>query len=474
VEELNQELSRVYALHRAGRSAEAFDVARRVAAQAGELGYVPLQATANLWLAETLMATGGHGEAVEAARRAFDLALAGSDDRSALHATTLLAFSGAHDTSRKDESLRWVRTGQSLLERLKDEPELAAKLANAEGNIYLTAGDAEKAIPAFEYSVEAFTRMHPDHPNIGSNVAMLGIAHMQRGQFDEAESRLRDALSRAQRTLGAEHPEVASTLINLSLVMSSKGDYGEAEALLRRALDLQQRIHGDSHPFMVYSRMNLAIVLHQRGKFTDAESEFKEAERIAELHYGRKHPLTAQALANHADLLARLGRGVEALEKATRAHDIVRSALGAENPAMVMAHGVLALAHRVKGDGASSLAHARKAITLSEKAFGPKHPQTLIIRQQLGETLLSAGQLEAAHRTLRQAEEVLMTEVADPRRLADVRFAMARALEKTDRTTAVELARKALSGFPADGNPRAREEIRAWIQRVSGEEAAPL
>ena len=460
---LYDELARAHALHVAGRSGEALAIAASVRPRAVAIGYAPLEAVAALWMAETLTATGRQPEAMAAARDAFDRALAGSDERVAVQAAGILAFAGAFDPSQKQEALRWVQTGRSLLQHLPGEDELVAKIANAEGNIYLTAGEPAASRAALERAIAAFARLDPDHPNIGSSLAMLGVADLDSGALDSAEQRLTEALGRIERTLGAEHPEVASSLVNLSLAQRARGRYVAAEGSVRRALALQVRTLGADHPLMAYAHLALAEVLAVRGLDAPAAAEFGEAERIALMTVGPQHPLTAQILASHADALARRGQSAEARARAEQSVQILAAALGPTSPAVATPETALAAALLAGGAGADALVQAQRALGLAVEGFGEQSPQAALARRQIGEALASAGQAEPAAAELAKAEAALLAAMPDPRLLSEVRFARARAMAPQDRAAALALATQALAGWPAEADPTAATRMRQWL-----------
>ena len=68
--------------------------------------------------------------------------------------------------------------------------------------------------------------------------ADLGTALGQRGEYAEAESLLRQAISIYESCSGMEHARLAAPLSALSVACAARGRPGEAERLCRRALDI--------------------------------------------------------------------------------------------------------------------------------------------------------------------------------------------------------------------------------------------
>ena len=85
-----------------------------------------------------------------------------------------IAHLGAFDTSRKSEALQWVDTGKSLVAKLDNAVDLDARIAQAEGNVYMIGADATHAEAALTRAVADWTKLDANHPSIGASLAMLG------------------------------------------------------------------------------------------------------------------------------------------------------------------------------------------------------------------------------------------------------------------------------------------------------------
>src|SRR5262249_25528263 len=199
-EAANERIANARASHAAGRDDAALAELAAVARDAD----APIALAAGLLEAGVLAGAGRFDDARGSARRAFDTAITIGDRRSAAEAAVDLVFLGAYDPSRIAESMQWVQTGKSLVGKLADAVELDAQLANAEGHVLLAAGIAAAAHPAFERAVADFRRIDPDHYALGSSLAALGTAELDRGLLDDAERDLRDGVARAEADLGPD------------------------------------------------------------------------------------------------------------------------------------------------------------------------------------------------------------------------------------------------------------------------------
>ncbi|MDD9926166.1 MAG: tetratricopeptide repeat protein [Rhodospirillaceae bacterium] len=101
-----------------------------------------------------------------------------------------------------------------------------------------------------------------DSDNTGLIAA--GVAALEAGRRDEAESAFRKVLAR--------EPDNPSALRRLGVVVYMKGDYEDARGLLDMAIDLA--------PEDADAYNNLAAILLDRGELTDAEINFRRAREL--------------------------------------------------------------------------------------------------------------------------------------------------------------------------------------------------
>lgn len=436
----------------------ALAVAQRVDARAAALNYMPLRAHANVWISQAQTALGDAAAATLSARAAFDFALAARDQRVALYAASVLAFGGATDPRQRDESLRWVATAKSLLATVHDL-DLEAKVANAEGNVYLTAGDGAKARPAFERTIAIFRSIDPNHANLGSTLAMLGVVDLEAGNVAAANSELAEAQQRIAQSFGNEHPENASALVNLAGAEIAVGNYDAATEHITNALAIWQTAYGAGQAYDAYAYLTLATAQLARGQLDAARDSLQKAAPIAIAKFGAEHMLTGQVMLAQAEVAARQGRGADAVALATRACANLRTSVGPQSGNVATCEATWANALRVDGKLDQAQQHAELALTAAEVAVGKDHPQVAIPLLALAEVLLLQRRGDAAALLLR-AEQGLVKKPMDASLLANVRFALARAYVLAgDLANARAAAQRGLHDLNAQGDSALRQNL---------------
>ena len=178
------------------------------------------------------------------------------------------------------------------------------------------------------------------------------------------------------------------------------------------------------------------------------------------------------AVLNHLGVaeLAR-GRAEVALPHHATALDVIEKVLGKEHQEYGTTLFHIAEAHLATGKVKDALAEDLRALAIVEKAAGPDSPSAAQIDVGLGQARMRLGPPEAAVPPLEHAVKIHEAHRADPRDLADARFALARALWATgkEKDRARKLAREARATF--DGPAWFKERLAvvdAWLADIDG------
>ncbi len=233
----------------------------------------------------------------------------------------------------------------------------------------------------------------------------MGQALRERGDYRGAIPSHQDALTIADRTLGAEHSETLTAANNLALVYDHLGRFSEAEALYRRVLDASERTLGPEHPHTLTTMNNLAAMSYQRKKYPEAEAMYRRALETQERTLGPDHPDTLTSTNNLATLFDNQGRYDEAEPLHRRALEARERILGVEHPHTLMSVATFGGWYFVQGryDEAESL--TRRALEVRERILGSEHPDTLTSLFALGSVYSKQGRYEDAGTLYRRAFE---------------------------------------------------------------------
>jgi tetratricopeptide (TPR) repeat protein len=101
-----------------------------------------------------------------------------------------------------------------------------------------------------------------------------------RGEYEEAEALLVEAIELRRDKLGPEHPDVGRSLVNLAVVLHAEGRLDEADQLVQQGIELQRETLGNDHPELARSLLELADIAEALGDSARADHARHEANDI--------------------------------------------------------------------------------------------------------------------------------------------------------------------------------------------------
>jgi predicted ATPase/DNA-binding XRE family transcriptional regulator len=282
-----------------------------------------------------------------------------------------------------------------LLNRVPDEsdPEIMGLALYAAGALAHGQSDQVTAIALWERARVYFERQN-DEAQIGAVLNGIGIASVDAGYYERADSMLRESLA-IRRKLG-EPFALATSLNNLANLTRYRGGYREAESLYEESLQNYDRagVFGSKASTV----NNLAMVALELGEIDRAEQLTLESLRL----YGQSQNVEhrVRSTVNLADVAAERGELV-------RAAELYRESLLEEvidDPASLVG-GALGLGQVALEMG--DLAGAQDALDEAQRLLGPVDWLAQMNTRLLeGDVALARGNVEAA----RNAYSVVLEE----------------------------------------------------------------
>jgi tetratricopeptide (TPR) repeat protein/predicted Ser/Thr protein kinase len=381
VGQLHDELSDAKAKALAGRYDEALRVAQRVAEEAEEIGYLPLQAEVHERLGAIWQGRGEYERSEQALLRAIWAAEESRAEEVAADAWNRLVWVVGVERMQPEQGEVWASFARSALGRLGPDPFREATLTHNLGGLYYRQRD-----------------------------------------FDRALENYRAALESQMEILGPEDPAVARTLNHLGNVMIEKGELEHAADYCRRALDLRRKILGERHPLVAAALNNLAAIDFRANR---PERALESVRQALDLVRGTEGPEELVAWVLWGRIQLGLGNHEESISGFTRAVSIREATLGRDDPGTVGGLRELAIAQQAGGeleDALRTLARAEpmadpygKAIILLETAE---------IRARGGDATQARADYDRAIRLLKSNPELNATQIEDLDELRRARVAL--------------------------------------------------
>ena len=273
-----------------------------------------------------------------------------------------------------DKALATVRRAERLLgPDLEEHTRTRALAALTRGRILTSASNVREGVAAFDRAL-AFYRATEDAPPGALAMALnnRGLLLSDDGQFQAAETSLRESLAIYQRTLGENHlstgkawfalaqnsfnagdlptaeqrianalkverivldrdnPIIADTLSMQGQILQGRGKLAEAERSLREAVQIYRKAFDGPHYLIGIAEVYLGLIEAEGGRTTEALATLADAKRNYDASYGKIHPNHGDLLVNRATVLAKAGRMSEARTDCASGIAILRETLGPE------------------------------------------------------------------------------------------------------------------------------------------------
>jgi serine/threonine-protein kinase len=330
---LRPRLDRIEALERAGRYPDGVAQARAAVADAGALGYAPVEAEA-AYLHGSLLRFAGDMPGAEAAMRvALRRAADARDDVLLARAATFLVYVIGAGQSRPDEALSLADFAGATVSRAGGGDVLRAQLANNVGIVLYTLGRFDAALEKFQGALALWQKaLGPDHPDVWKAVNNLAAANSRLGRYGESVAFARRGLDSARRIHGPSHPNVAMAYHTLGLDQDLIGDYDAARQSLERALGVGEEVFGAEHAEVAGYLHSLATVMRSLGRLDEAARLSRRSIAMREKLLGPDDPDVATSLSNLGETLVAMGRPADALRAFGRALAIREKSQGADHP----------------------------------------------------------------------------------------------------------------------------------------------
>jgi tetratricopeptide (TPR) repeat protein len=295
VEDIRAGLAEVKALGDTGKFSEAEQKATPLAAAARATEYRPVLAEAlgALGWVQAMRHDGAH--AAVTLEDAVLAAIAAHQDDAALLSTAML-LSALGDLGRYQESDRWYRVGQALVDRLGPGHERAAGwLLLSQSRIHHHRGEYKAALEAAHAALALELRvLPPDHPDLA--LAWNSVAETLRstGDLRAAAEAGAKALALGRRAFGDDHPLLGESHVNYGEILFELGRHKEAEALLRKAVDFMTARFGQDHAWVAYALVPLGKTLIATKRAAESVPVLERAVRIRDRREPNQ-PLVAEA-----------------------------------------------------------------------------------------------------------------------------------------------------------------------------------
>lgn len=232
----------------------------------------------------------------------------------------LRARGGDHATA--DRLL--AQANRAIRSRRAGDRPLAATLRYREAELHDQRGDTPTARRLYEEALPVLEQAGPDYAGeYGQCLLALAGVEGHAGEWRAAAAHYRAGLDLLTREYGDTHPALGAALHNLASLHRQRGEDEEAEALLWQALRAFQGADASTnimrHTLMASSWEALARIEQAKGNLAEAAAMVRMAQDIVVATLGERHPHAAALLRQRAWIEAAQGESAIALSSMLQA-----------------------------------------------------------------------------------------------------------------------------------------------------------
>jgi CHAT domain-containing protein len=284
------------------------------------------------------------------------------------------------------------------------------KIANLQINI----GQYDKAKEALDNSTSILKGFKTDDAKnlLASTLFTQAKLNVIRGEYDEAESNLKDSeklLSKALISLDVVNLDQTNDRANLFINL---GRYAEAEKILVQSLKDKRNQFGDKS-----RQLNAPLILNARlrllkGDYAEAENNARRANSISTTIYGEKSTKVVPSMMALADVYINIGDYDKAETLVKSAIDILRGQFGSEHVDVGNAIAKLALIKYYNGEPTKGVLELfAQAESIIGKRLGSNNPTYAEILKNMALVNISAGNYDLANTYLLDAGKIYAAKV---------------------------------------------------------------
>ena len=306
------------------------------------------------------------------------------------------------DTLRVGE---FLEQGQArVLEELKDQPEIQARMKQVLGDVYTARSQYDRARTLLEEALAQQRALKgPQDSTAAGMLHSLAYLTMQTGDQKTAEALFRESLALHRAIFGNRHARVAQAMQDLASVTENDA---EQLRLLTEALAMRRDVSPDDHMHLAASLNQLGVYHFNRDEYEEATRLWREALDILRQLYGEEHPHVMSVMNNLAVAYVNAGQLDEAEAIQWTLLAATRRIVGPETASAANVLNNLGGVLAQQGDHAGSEAAFRESHALWVRLVGEDHRQVANTARNVGRLLQLQQRYEEALPHLQNARAI--------------------------------------------------------------------
>jgi len=235
-------------------------------------------------------------------------------------------------------------------------------------------GRVDRAEGLIKQYIASFTENPRMRKYVAGAMVDLGDVYTRLARFDEAEATIVKGLRLLEQSVGPEDQMVGHALDSLGTNFSARGQYGQAEPKLRQAIDVYRKAQGPAHATTLTTMLNLADVYGLQNRKSDELAIAREVVAICRKFGKTNDAIMIEGLEKLGalELEARSFDAAEKLYKEALEISIKFDGDGTRQVAQLCVSLALVALNTDRPEESEKL--FKRSLAIYEKACGPEHP----------------------------------------------------------------------------------------------------
>lgn len=297
---------------------------------------------------------------------------------------------------------------------LRLEPEVRGALMNTIGRAYANLQLFDRALPMLREALELRREIHgEDHADEIESLFFLGLTHVRRGDFANAEKFLGQAMNKSRAQLDADDPLCLGILCEFALLYHYQGNQAASISLFREVIETLEPSSGVAEDLLAQSYNGLALAYFQQGKYPAAEKYQMLAIKTYQWEFGENHPSYATAVSNLGVYYRRQAKFKETVPLFELALEIRKKVFDPDSLPLAANYNNLALLYLKLGQYDRAEPLFRQALEIRRRLLDPKGDAVASSLNNLGWNSEKQGRYHQAESLYQQALSIRQ-EILDP------------------------------------------------------------
>jgi tetratricopeptide (TPR) repeat protein len=247
----------------------------------------------------------------------------------------------------------------------------------------------------------------PVNPSIARILLQLGTLYQLKGSIEVGIKLTEQATELLKNTLPAGDEEICGALSQLGRMHVIVGQLEKAEHYYRETIKLFGKGKHKGNMTLADVQNSLAEVHILKEEYTKAlpliQSSYDSRRKVL----GSRHPAVAQSLNNYGLLLSRQGQFAKAMKKYQTSLNIRETAFGENHPALIESLENIAEVYNAEGHFENAEQFLRRALMIWQHSGEFVHPGVAKTQYHLGMVLMVEGKHDESEMFLLQAKDNL-------------------------------------------------------------------